>query len=469
MRCTLKRLTIAIVSLLVIVFFVPLAEAQTGFSRSVAVSGNEVFIGEPGNNVPSGFVYIYRNQNGTWVEVMALTAADATDGDGFGTAVVANGDELLVSAVRAGQGVVYIFNRDGRSWVQTGTIAAAASNTDESFGSSLVLVGDTLYVGASGANSNQGATYVFERQGSSWGEIGRLEGDAPEAAPEDAEPQPRRRRGPVGPRFGSAIAAEGDYVLIGAPGTNRGAGVVYGFRRDGDSFERIVKFPEEGTAGAGFGGAITMYAGSALIGSSGANGGVGSVAVYLFDEESEQWNSSLSLQPFDATSGVGFGSSIVAAGNEIFIGAPGSGGGGAIYRFDSHDTGNGQINVGGVSKVGPGSLSGRAQFASTLAFNGDVMVAGMPGDDRGSGTAMIMTRGYNGWNHTKVLSERKGLPALTGELMECTDGMIDRYPCKGVDILSFLPMRDMGGGRGMTTNDIWGWTDPETGRDYALV
>jgi len=30
-------------------------------------------------------------------------------------------------------------------------------------------------------------------------------------------------------------------------------------------------------------------------------------------------------------------------------------------------------------------------------------------------------------------------------------------------------MRDMGGNRGMTTNDIWGWTDPETGKDYALV
>ena len=117
MRCTLKKFTNAIVSLLIVVSFAPLAEAQTGFSRSVAVSGNEVFIGEPGNNVPSGFVYVYRNQNGTWVEAMALTAADATDGDGFGTAVVVNGDELMVSAVRAGRGIVYIFNRDGRSWV----------------------------------------------------------------------------------------------------------------------------------------------------------------------------------------------------------------------------------------------------------------------------------------------------------------------------------------------------------------
>ena len=157
---------------------------------------------------------------------MALTAADATDGDGFGTAVVVNGDELMVSAVRAGRGIVYIFNRDGRSWVQTGMIAAPEEATGESFGSSLLLADATLYVGASGANANQGATYVFERQSSSWGEIARLEGDVPEAEPEDAEPQPRRRRGPVGPRFGSAIAAEGDHILIRAPGTNRRARLV---------------------------------------------------------------------------------------------------------------------------------------------------------------------------------------------------------------------------------------------------
>jgi choice-of-anchor B domain-containing protein len=40
------------------------------------------------------------------------------------------------------------------------------------------------------------------------------------------------------------------------------------------------------------------------------------------------------------------------------------------------------------------------------------------------------------------------------------------YPCRDVDLLSFLPHFEIGGGSG---NDIWGWTDPQTGREYALV
>jgi choice-of-anchor B domain-containing protein len=48
----------------------------------------------------------------------------------------------------------------------------------------------------------------------------------------------------------------------------------------------------------------------------------------------------------------------------------------------------------------------------------------------------------------------------------CTDGLAGAYPCRNVDLLSFLSHAEIGGGSG---NDIWGWTDPETGREYALV
>jgi choice-of-anchor B domain-containing protein len=46
------------------------------------------------------------------------------------------------------------------------------------------------------------------------------------------------------------------------------------------------------------------------------------------------------------------------------------------------------------------------------------------------------------------------------------DGFAGGYPCRDVDLLSLLPHAEIGGGSG---NDIWGWTDPETGREYALV
>jgi choice-of-anchor B domain-containing protein len=48
----------------------------------------------------------------------------------------------------------------------------------------------------------------------------------------------------------------------------------------------------------------------------------------------------------------------------------------------------------------------------------------------------------------------------------CSDGMAGPYPCLDIDLMAFLPHEEIGGGSG---NDIWGWTDPVTGREYALV
>jgi choice-of-anchor B domain-containing protein len=49
----------------------------------------------------------------------------------------------------------------------------------------------------------------------------------------------------------------------------------------------------------------------------------------------------------------------------------------------------------------------------------------------------------------------------------CVRGMAaDTFPCDGIDMLSHVSHAELG-----TTfvNDIWGWTDPATKRDYALV
>jgi choice-of-anchor B domain-containing protein len=49
----------------------------------------------------------------------------------------------------------------------------------------------------------------------------------------------------------------------------------------------------------------------------------------------------------------------------------------------------------------------------------------------------------------------------------CVDGLAGGlYPCENVDLLKFMPTATIGGGN---TNDIWGWTDPDTGKEYALV
>ena len=48
----------------------------------------------------------------------------------------------------------------------------------------------------------------------------------------------------------------------------------------------------------------------------------------------------------------------------------------------------------------------------------------------------------------------------------CVGGFADIYPCDNVDLLAFMPLADIGGGQG---NDIWGWTDRSTGKEYAIM
>lgn len=50
----------------------------------------------------------------------------------------------------------------------------------------------------------------------------------------------------------------------------------------------------------------------------------------------------------------------------------------------------------------------------------------------------------------------------------CEDGMADGYPCRNVDLLAHLPLDAMGGGEASKGSDHWGWTDPETGRDFVI-
>jgi choice-of-anchor B domain-containing protein len=48
----------------------------------------------------------------------------------------------------------------------------------------------------------------------------------------------------------------------------------------------------------------------------------------------------------------------------------------------------------------------------------------------------------------------------------CSGGMAGGYPCSNIDLMAFLPLSQIGGGNG---NDIWGWTDLITGKEYAIM
>ena len=57
--------------------------------------------------------------------------------------------------------------------------------------------------------------------------------------------------------------------------------------------------------------------------------------------------------------------------------------------------------------------------------------------------------------------------ALTlGAQTPCENGFAAGYPCDQVDLMGFVASSNLGGG---DAEDLWGWTDPLDGREYAIV
>src|SRR5919106_95084 len=99
--------------------------------------------------------------------------------------------------------------------------------------------------------------------------------------------------------------------------------------------------------------------------------------------------------------------------------------------------------------------------------------------------AMTMTGGPTSADHDVDASRFSGVMAHQAEDFEavasnaapnssapegfapCVNGMAaGTYPCDGIDMMSHLSLSDLGLSFG---NDMWGWTDPQTRKDYALI
>lgn len=53
-------------------------------------------------------------------------------------------------------------------------------------------------------------------------------------------------------------------------------------------------------------------------------------------------------------------------------------------------------------------------------------------------------------------------------LKQCIDGLSDgKYACENIDLLSNLPLEELG--EDQTIFDLWGWTDPSNGSEYAFL
>ncbi len=436
-----------------------IAPLRAGFGAAVATDGHQVFVGEPSNRFRSGVVYVYatgdgRLASGAWGEVARLVAPDSSTGDRFGRSVAVDGDHLLVGADPdrgQGTGAVHVFVRRGGDWRAAERLVPADGVARDGFGATVVVRGKLAIVGAPNRAGGVGAVYLYTEHDGDWQRTGTL-------VPEDTA---------VVRGFGAAIALDGDWLLVGAPGSEAGAGRAVGYHRVQGRWEPTPALARDGATDttAAFGSAVAIDGDRVFVGAPGANRNQGGVTQFTLDTIRQVWRAQGELLPFDGVRGGHFGASLAADGDGLWVGAPSAGGPGQVHHY---------ARVAG-RLAGVASFSAPEQFVDrnygdAVAVRGNLAVVGVNGYAIGAGRALIVARRDGDWvEDTSVTSPPESLPAILGDQVRCTEGEADLWDCNNVDLVSFLPVSAIGGVRGMRLNDLWGWTDSATGREYALI
>lgn len=326
---------------------------------------------------------------------VTFVATDAVDGDLFGTSVAVDGGRIAVGASstdleRDDVGVVYLFETDADGGVESvATLKATDGELADAFGTSVALSGDSILVGAPGvvlSELNEGAAYLFERDGEGWSQVARL------------------RRETVGKNdmAGAAVALDGRVAVVGAPGADAAgtdSGVVLVYERGSDGWEKSAALTPE-SAGERFGSAVAVEDDRILVGASGnvpAKDSAGSA--YLFERSQERWRQAARLMPSDGTGGDGFGDAVSLAGSRALVGArfadlDGSDEG-AAYVFEQRA--DGWKEVGKLTAPEP---SDRDQFGHAVALGGNMALVGAPRVDdpeRDTGAVWTFGPGDEGW------------------------------------------------------------------------
>jgi choice-of-anchor B domain-containing protein len=265
-----------------------------------------------------------------------------------------------------------------------------------------------------------------------------------------------------------SIAVQDDLALIGTDQADAGAGAAYVFRRDeatGDWSQRS-KLPAPGTGpNGGFGAAVGLDGGVALI----AAPGVDVVFELSYDDSAAGWQPGRVLRSFDADfPGTQFGRAMHFSAGEAWLGAPGTTGGeGRAYVMVRGSAGEWT----GASKLIANDLAPGDEFGATLAVQDDVAAVAIARDDFGLASVAIFERRNGVWSQTgKVFGEPPAtFASITSGQVDCEEGAAGAFDCTDLDLLSFLSVADLGGRRGVEVNDVWGWTDTDSGREYALV
>lgn len=322
------------------------------FGSAVDVFGDWAVVGAPYADQPgkysTGRAYIFRKDDGTWIQHQILESTPTRQDARFGNAVAIQGRTLFVAAsfdrtpvglIRSGVVYAFEFNSCNQLWEQTQVLLPSDPSSSQQFGSSLDVDGRTLVVGSLADNdrgSNTGSAYVFEEEGGLWSQTAKL-------LPDDAA---------GADRCGWSVAVLGNLIAVGSPSAKvlgstsaTRIGLVTMYSRTFLGWEELgpIQLSSYSVGGNDFGAAVELaafpyyyddrarggygYDEDAAVLLVGAPnrlqpGAASAGEVYAFFVSTCFENYAGAQNAFDYVPGARYGKSIAASGGTIVIGAP---------------------------------------------------------------------------------------------------------------------------------------------------
>jgi len=353
---------------------------------------------------------------------LATTLSDA-ENPRFGEAVALDGSTALVGAppdtsleglVSEGhtRGTVPVFAlRDG-TWSRDGTLEPRPATPGGDFGAAVAVDGTSAVVGApfpaAGHPSHAGTATVFARRDGEWIEEATL--DVADPATVD--------------RFGTAVAVDGDTVVVGAPvastdqGSRTGSATVF-VRSSGTWTRAMTLTPPPGVDR--FGRSVALTGDVVAVGARLAHGtpkdpGI----VVVFERSLRTWTAVGQHVPVGNDRDDGFGTELSTDGETLLVGAPSESNergtnAGAAYAFERSGAGWGHA----ASLRGPDGAAGN-RFATAVSVDDGTAVVGPA---LGSGPR-VFTRSGREWIQRRTLTPEPRSPGVADVAVDGSQALV---------------------------------------------
>ena len=376
-----------------------------------------------------------------------LVATDGAENDYLGWDVDVDGDTAVVGGIQqesSSPGIVYVFTRSGDSWAQTARLQATDSQVGDRFGQSVAIDGDTIVVGAPnhivGDKDAAGAVYTFDRTGApnrtqtakltvaapamAGGQLGgavAIDGDVIAAgARADSTAGGMLSHGAVytfartgaaqrneqarflasdreeGDQLGESVDVDGDTIVAGAwrknnksgPTFLRGTAYTFDATRTGADDETGKLVPTDASGLDQFGMSVAIEGDTIVVGANKDSfpGSSYQGSAYTFARTgSGARGQTAKLIPSDGQAEDSFGYSVDVDGPTIVVGSylddsSENLADGSVYTFARSDPDPERNELAKLTAFAPDPYD---YFGTSVAIDGDVVIAGASGDDVG--------------------------------------------------------------------------------------